>query len=192
MPGPVLFGAFIDKTCNLWEERCDETGACLEYDNAQLSYLILAAGLLFQGKDSSTLFMTIAVIMRGLNGSISNSFFTIGAFLSDSQIHFSNFPLSVLATILYFLSWYFCKSNKPADNGEKSVVTLDDDAGDWERERIQEARNTGSPLIQIRRLDSNDDDVKDIHASQCSLVSLTAQGMGNIARYPSSTLDTQM
>ena len=51
MPGPVLFGAFIDKTCNLWEERCDETGACLEYNNAQLSYLILAAGLLFQGRN---------------------------------------------------------------------------------------------------------------------------------------------
>jgi hypothetical protein len=51
MPGPVLFGAFIDKTCNLWEKRCDETGACLEYNNAQLSYLILAAGLLFQGRN---------------------------------------------------------------------------------------------------------------------------------------------
>jgi hypothetical protein len=55
MPGPVLFGAFIDKTCNLWEERCNETGACLEYDNAQLSYLILAAGLLFQGKNRISL-----------------------------------------------------------------------------------------------------------------------------------------
>ena len=52
MPGPVLFGTFIDKTCNLWEKRCDETGACLEYNNAQLSYLILAAGLLFQGRRS--------------------------------------------------------------------------------------------------------------------------------------------
>ena len=51
MPGPVLFGTFIDKTCNLWEKRCDETGACLEYNNAQLSYLILAAGLLFQGRN---------------------------------------------------------------------------------------------------------------------------------------------
>jgi hypothetical protein len=76
MPGPVLFGAFIDKTCNLWEERCDETGACLEYDNAQLSYLILAAGLLFQGKDSSTLlFMTIAVIMRGFERQYFQFFF---------------------------------------------------------------------------------------------------------------------
>ena len=52
MPGPVVFGAFIDKTCNLWEEKCGNDGACLEYNNEQLSYLILAAGLLFQGKNS--------------------------------------------------------------------------------------------------------------------------------------------
>lgn len=51
MPGPVIFGAFIDKTCNLWEKRCGEIGACLEYNNSQLSYLILAAGLLFQGRN---------------------------------------------------------------------------------------------------------------------------------------------
>jgi hypothetical protein len=100
------------------------------------------------------------------------------------------FPLPVLATILYFLSWYFCKSNKPADNGDKSFVTADDNVTDWELQRIQEARNTGSPLIQVRGLGSND--VKDIHASQLSLVSLTAQGMGNVARYPSGTLDTQL
>ncbi|XP_028391406.1 solute carrier organic anion transporter family member 4A1-like [Dendronephthya gigantea] len=144
MPGPVLFGAFIDKTCNLWEKRCDETGACLEYNNSQLSYLILAAGLLFQ----------------------------------------------VLATILYFLSWYFCKSNKPLECGEKSVVTADEGVADWELQRIQEARNTGSPLIQVRGLATNDD--KDIRASQLSLVSLTAQGMGNVARYPSMTLDDKL
>ena len=98
----------------------------------------------------------------------------------------------VIATILYFLSWYFCKSSKPADNGEKSFVTADDGAQDWEQQRIQEARNTGSPLIHIRTPRSNDDDVKDIHASQLSLVSLTAQGMGNVARYPSATLDSQL
>ena len=69
---------------------------------------------------------------------------------------------------------------------------MDEGVEDWERQRIEEARNTGSPLIQIRHLDGNDDDLKDIHASRCSLVSLTAQGMGNVARYPSSTLDTQL
>ena len=110
-------------------------------------------------------------------------------FSSRSSI---SFFFSVIATILYFLSWYFCKSNKPVENGEKSFVTADDGVPDWEQQRIQEARNTGSPLIHIRGLGSNDDEVKDIRASQLSLVSLTAQGMGNVARYPSGTLDSQL
>ena len=50
MPGPVLFGAFIDKTCILWEETCSGKGSCLEYNNELLSYLLVAAGLFFQGK----------------------------------------------------------------------------------------------------------------------------------------------
>ncbi|XP_068745910.1 solute carrier organic anion transporter family member 4A1-like [Montipora capricornis] len=48
MPGPVLFGAFIDKTCILWEETCSGKGSCLEYNNELLSYLLVAAGLFFQ------------------------------------------------------------------------------------------------------------------------------------------------
>lgn len=48
MPGPVLFGAFIDKTCILWEETCSGRGSCLEYNNELLSYLLVAAGLFFQ------------------------------------------------------------------------------------------------------------------------------------------------
>lgn len=48
MPGPVVFGAFIDKTCILWEETCSGKGSCLEYNNELLSYLLVAAGLFFQ------------------------------------------------------------------------------------------------------------------------------------------------
>lgn len=48
MPGPVIFGAFIDKTCILWEETCSGRGSCLEYNNELLSYLLVAAGLFFQ------------------------------------------------------------------------------------------------------------------------------------------------
>lgn len=48
MPGPVVFGAFIDKTCILWEETCSGRGSCLEYNNELLSYLLVAAGLFFQ------------------------------------------------------------------------------------------------------------------------------------------------
>ena len=50
MPGPVIFGAFIDKTCILWEETCSGRGSCLEYNNELLSYLLVAAGLFFQGE----------------------------------------------------------------------------------------------------------------------------------------------
>ena len=50
MPGPVLFGAFIDKTCILWEETCSGRGSCLEYNNELLSYLLVAAGLFFQSE----------------------------------------------------------------------------------------------------------------------------------------------
>jgi len=53
MPGPVIFGAFIDKTCILWEETCSGRGSCLEYNNELLSYLLVAAGLFFQSKTLS-------------------------------------------------------------------------------------------------------------------------------------------
>lgn len=37
VPGPQLFGAVFDKSCILWQEQCGETGACLQYDNADMS-----------------------------------------------------------------------------------------------------------------------------------------------------------
>ena len=51
MPGPVLFGVFIDRTCELWETTCQGQGNCLVYDNKILSYRLAAAILLFQGME---------------------------------------------------------------------------------------------------------------------------------------------
>jgi len=48
MPGPVLFGIFIDKSCDLWEKTCSGTGNCLQYDNVSLSYMLCGATCLFQ------------------------------------------------------------------------------------------------------------------------------------------------
>ncbi|EDO31714.1 predicted protein, partial [Nematostella vectensis] len=42
VPGPVLFGTFIDRTCTLWEDSCGSRGSCLEYNNELLSYLLIA------------------------------------------------------------------------------------------------------------------------------------------------------
>ena len=62
MPGPVMFGAFIDKTCILWEETCSGRGSCLEYNNELLSYLLVAAGLFFQSKTFSCVTVLIFMI----------------------------------------------------------------------------------------------------------------------------------
>lgn len=32
MPGPVIFGAIIDKTCTLWKYTCGERQSCFLYD----------------------------------------------------------------------------------------------------------------------------------------------------------------
>ena len=49
IPGPVLFGIFIDKTCDLWESTCQGQGNCLVYDNKKLSYQLAAAIFIFEG-----------------------------------------------------------------------------------------------------------------------------------------------
>ncbi|XP_072038988.1 solute carrier organic anion transporter family member 4A1-like [Amphiura filiformis] len=43
VPGPIIFGALIDKACLLWERECDsdETKNCWQYDNKQLAYTMI-------------------------------------------------------------------------------------------------------------------------------------------------------
>ena len=39
----MLFGFAIDHSCLLWERKCDgSSGACLYYDNHQMTYMLLA------------------------------------------------------------------------------------------------------------------------------------------------------
>jgi len=43
LPGPVLFGFAIDRSCLLWEKNCDgSTGSCLYYDNHEMAWLMFA------------------------------------------------------------------------------------------------------------------------------------------------------
>lgn len=37
IPAPMIFGSLIDDSCILWQESCNEAGACLVYDNNTLS-----------------------------------------------------------------------------------------------------------------------------------------------------------
>ena len=50
IPGPIIFGAVIDKACLFWKESCDdETGACYYYDNENMSNYVLALALSCRG-----------------------------------------------------------------------------------------------------------------------------------------------
>jgi len=42
IPGPVLFGYFLDRSCILWEPTCGGAGSCLLYNNHQMSTSIFA------------------------------------------------------------------------------------------------------------------------------------------------------
>jgi len=43
LPGPVLFGFVLDRSCILWEEKCDgTTGSCLYYNNHEMAWLLFA------------------------------------------------------------------------------------------------------------------------------------------------------
>ncbi|CAB3239506.1 unnamed protein product [Arctia plantaginis] len=58
IPAPLLFGFLIDLSCSLWSTSCDKTGACLQYDNYNMSRYMLAIALV--GKLCSLLFFFLA------------------------------------------------------------------------------------------------------------------------------------
>lgn len=42
IPGPIIFGALLDKTCILWSSRCGDQGFCQEYDHDGLARVLVA------------------------------------------------------------------------------------------------------------------------------------------------------
>ncbi|XP_078665171.1 solute carrier organic anion transporter family member 4A1-like [Branchiostoma floridae x Branchiostoma belcheri] len=60
IPGPILFGAIIDQTCILWQEKCSEQGSCYQYENANLSKWMLVPAIIY--KFLSTLWFFLALL----------------------------------------------------------------------------------------------------------------------------------
>ncbi|XP_026470716.1 solute carrier organic anion transporter family member 4A1-like [Ctenocephalides felis] len=58
IPAPMLFGALIDESCILWQGDCDSGGACLVYDNKNMSRYMVGAA--FIGKACSLIFFFAA------------------------------------------------------------------------------------------------------------------------------------
>lgn len=60
IPGPVLFGSFLDMACILWEPSCEEHGSCLLYNNHQMSISMLVICIL--GKAISAIFYGVGFL----------------------------------------------------------------------------------------------------------------------------------
>ncbi|XP_074850293.1 solute carrier organic anion transporter family member 4C1-like [Carettochelys insculpta] len=42
IPGPILFGVAIDRSCTLWDvNKCDIKGACWVYNNSKMAYMLM-------------------------------------------------------------------------------------------------------------------------------------------------------
>ncbi|EDV22668.1 uncharacterized protein TRIADDRAFT_11569, partial [Trichoplax adhaerens] len=58
VPGPIIMGSIIDRSCILWSVTCNQRNNCWLYNNQQMSRLILILGITF--KISTTIFYLIA------------------------------------------------------------------------------------------------------------------------------------
>ncbi|KAJ8322339.1 hypothetical protein KUTeg_000810 [Tegillarca granosa] len=87
IPGPVLFGAVIDGSCLVWQEKCGENSSCWIYNNGLLSQNFFV--ILVSVKICTSLFFIIAfkiykkpVCKNPLNGSVMVN---IGSEGTDNQ-----------------------------------------------------------------------------------------------------------
>ncbi|XP_009327294.1 PREDICTED: solute carrier organic anion transporter family member 2B1 [Pygoscelis adeliae] len=72
MPGPVLYGSAIDKTCILWEKKCDRKAACRYYDNNLFRQRYLGLQFFFE-VGAFLCFVTVYVILRRQEREASNA-----------------------------------------------------------------------------------------------------------------------
>ena len=47
IPYPLIFGAVVDSTCLVWEEKCGKTGNCWIYDQDKFKYYLHGTALAF-------------------------------------------------------------------------------------------------------------------------------------------------
>ncbi|XP_041332675.1 solute carrier organic anion transporter family member 4C1 [Pyrgilauda ruficollis] len=60
IPGPILFGVAIDKSCTLWDiNECETKGVCWVYDNERMAYLLM--GISAACKIVTIIFVVMAV-----------------------------------------------------------------------------------------------------------------------------------
>lgn len=58
VPGPIIFGILFDRTCILWQDKCQQRGSCWIYDSYRLSLSLFL--FCFCIKISSSFFFAMA------------------------------------------------------------------------------------------------------------------------------------
>uniref|UniRef100_A0A3B4B7L6 Kazal-like domain-containing protein n=1 Tax=Periophthalmus magnuspinnatus TaxID=409849 RepID=A0A3B4B7L6_9GOBI len=48
IPGPIIFGSMVDRSCLLWQDKCGEQGSCFVYKNTDMSRFTLIAGIIYK------------------------------------------------------------------------------------------------------------------------------------------------
>ena len=43
IPGPIIIGAFIDRSCMIWSKNCDSTSTCWLYNSKYISYYVVGS-----------------------------------------------------------------------------------------------------------------------------------------------------
>ncbi|KAH9373221.1 hypothetical protein HPB48_004966 [Haemaphysalis longicornis] len=61
IPGPLLFGNVIDRSCLVWQTMCGRSGSCLYYNNRQLAHNLFS--LLILLKTIAILMYSVALLM---------------------------------------------------------------------------------------------------------------------------------
>ena len=59
IPGPIVYGLFIDKSCLIWEYTCDGYATCWLYDNKLFAHSFLLVTLVM--KILSLIFFAVAI-----------------------------------------------------------------------------------------------------------------------------------
>ncbi|XP_033825571.1 solute carrier organic anion transporter family member 4A1-like [Periophthalmus magnuspinnatus] len=63
IPGPIIFGSMVDRSCLLWQDKCGEQGSCFVYKNTDMSRFTLIAGIIYKIL-ATILFLLASLVYR--------------------------------------------------------------------------------------------------------------------------------
>uniref|UniRef100_A0A3Q1FD73 Solute carrier organic anion transporter family, member 4A1 n=1 Tax=Acanthochromis polyacanthus TaxID=80966 RepID=A0A3Q1FD73_9TELE len=73
IPGPIAFGAMIDISCLLWQDKCGEQGSCYLYQNSDMSRYILITAIIYKVALGAIFFLLASILYKPPPESPQNS-----------------------------------------------------------------------------------------------------------------------